>query len=265
MDTISMLSGQSVPEITTGKPISLGGSQGREEATGRGVAIASVETLQRLGMQLAGATVAVQGFGNVGRFAARILTEEYGCKVVAVSDESGGYFSSAGVDLAGLQEYVWQKPGGLMSGFPHGPELDPISNAELLQLEVDLLIPAAIEAQITQENVQAVRARAVVEGANGPTSYEADEELRRRGVPVVPDILANSGGVIVSYFEWVQDLQSFFWEIDEVRGKLHAWMTKVFEEVWSQSQQHQTDLRTAAYTLAVDRVAHAIQQRGLFP
>jgi glutamate dehydrogenase (NAD(P)+) len=265
MDTVSALSGHSIPEITTGKPISLGGSQGREEATGRGVAIASVEMLQRLGLLPAGASVAIQGFGNVGRFAASILAEEYGCRVVAVSDESGGYYSGDGLDVAGLREYAWQKPGGLLEGFPHGAELEEISNPELLELEVDLLIPAAIEGQITLQNAEAIRARAIVEGANGPTSFEADQVLRRRRIPVVPDIVANAGGVIVSYFEWVQDLQSFFWEMGEVRSKLHSWMTKIYDEVWTLSQQRQSDMRTAAYTLAVERVAHAIQQRGLFP
>lgn len=265
MDTVSALSGHPIPEITTGKPISLGGSHGREEATGRGVAITSAEMLQRLGLQPAGASVAVQGFGNVGRFAADILAGEYGCRVVAVSDESGGYYAGGGIDLAALKDYVWQKPGGLMRGYPHGPEVDDISNAELLELEVDLLIPAAIEGQITLNNAEAIRARAIVEGANGPTSFEADEVLRRRGISVVPDIVANAGGVIVSYFEWVQDLQSFFWEIDEVRSKLHAWMTRVYDEIWSLSEERQSDMRTAAYTLAVERVAYAIQQRGLFP
>lgn len=265
MDTVSALSGHSIPEITTGKPISLGGSQGREEATGRGVAIASVETLHRLGIQPAGASVAIQGFGNVGRFAASILAGEYGCRVVAVSDESGGYYAGDGLEVTSLEEYVWQQPGGLLAGYPHGAEMENLTNPELLELEVDLLIPAAIEGQITLNNAEAIRAGAVVEGANGPTSFEADEVLRQRGIPVVPDIVANAGGVIVSYFEWVQDLQSFFWEVEEVRSKLHSWMTKVYHEIWSLSQQRQSDMRTAAYTLAVERVAYAIQQRGLFP
>jgi len=265
MDTVSALSGHSIPEITTGKPISLGGSQGREEATGRGVAIASVEMLRRLGLTPAGASVAIQGFGNVGKFAASILAGEHGCRVVAVSDESAGYYAGDGLDLASLQNYVLLKPGGLLSGYPHASEVEDISNEELLGLEVDLLIPAAIEGQIRLDNAETVRARAVVEGANGPTSFEADQVLRRRGIPVVPDIVANAGGVIVSYFEWVQDLQSFFWDIAEVRSKLHTWMTKMFDEVWSLSQTRQSDMRTAAYTLAVERVAYAIQQRGLFP
>jgi len=265
MDTVSALSGHSIPEITTGKPISLGGSQGREEATGRGVAIASVEMLRRLGLTPTGASVAIQGFGNVGRFAASILAGEHGCRVVGVSDESAGYYAGDGLDLASLQNYVLQKPGGLLSGYPHGSEVEDISNEELLGLEVDLLIPAAIEGQIRLDNAETVRARAVIEGANGPTSFEADQVLRRRGIPVVPDIVANAGGVIVSYFEWVQDLQSYFWDIGEVRSKLHVWMTKMFDEVWSLSQTGQSDMRTAAYTLAVERVAYAIQQRGLFP
>ncbi len=264
MDTASALSGYMATETATGKPIALGGSQGRTEATGRGVAIAAVELLRRQDRSPEDATVAVQGFGNVGRYAAQILSEEYGCVIVGVSDESGGLYNPAGLDVHQLLAYTDRSHRGWLQGYPTEAGVGPIGNAELLALEVDLLIPAAIEGQITAENADRVQAGAVVEGANGPTTFEADRILRARGIPVVPDILANAGGVTVSYFEWVQDLQSFFWEVEEVRNKLGSWMSRAFADVWRMSAEQDTDLRTAAYLLAVDRVAQAIQQRGFF-
>lgn len=264
MDTASTLSGCMATATATGKPIALGGSQGRMEATGRGVAIAAVELLKRQNRTPEGATVAVQGFGNVGRNAASILAEEFGCSINGVSDESGGFFNPDGLDVQGLIAYADDGRTGLLAGYPSGHQTTPITNEELLALEVDLLIPAAIEGQITADNADLVRASAIVEGANGPTTYEADQILRARGIPVVPDILANAGGVTVSYFEWVQNLQFYFWDVQEVRGKLGTVMGRAFDEVWRLSKELDTDLRTAAYVLAVDRVAHAIVQRGFF-
>ncbi|MBI5830650.1 MAG: Glu/Leu/Phe/Val dehydrogenase, partial [Chloroflexi bacterium] len=211
MDTISMLEGHLVREIATGKPIALGGSEGRSEATGRGVAIAAVEMLRRLGRDPQGLSVAVQGFGNVGQYAANILAAEYGCKVVALSDVSDALHNPNGLDLQAVTAHVRHSPGHLLAGYGLNGCVDHIANADLLTLEVDVLIPAAIENQITAQNADDIRAGVIVEGANGPTTFEADAILKDRGITVVPDIVANAGGVIVSYFEWVQDLQSFFW------------------------------------------------------
>ncbi|MDX1612958.1 MAG: Glu/Leu/Phe/Val dehydrogenase [Candidatus Promineifilaceae bacterium] len=265
MDTVSMLQGELVPEITTGKPIELGGSQGRLEATGRGVVIATLEMLRRLGRPPEGLCVAVQGYGNVGLFAANILAQEFGCRVVAVSDVSGGLYNPHGLPLSTLADYLSLSGGGLLSGFTVNGHADRISNEELLTLDVDVLIPAAIENQITAANAEAIRAQVVVEGANGPTSDVADILLQERGIHVVPDILANAGGVVVSYLEWVQDLQWLFWEVAEVRARLEKVMTRAFGEVWDHAQAHQLDMRTSAYMLAVRRVAEAIETRGIFP
>ena len=265
MDTISMLQGHLVREITTGKPIALGGSQGRTEATGRGVAIATVDMLRRQDRDPAEATVAVQGFGNVGQFAANILAGEYGCRIVALSDLSDALYNPHGLDLQAITAHARQSPGHLLAGYGMNGRVDHITNVDLLTLDADVLIPAALEDQITVENADKIRARIIVEGANGPTTFEADTVLKERGITVVPDILANAGGVIVSYFEWVQDLQSFFWGVAEVRAQLNRSMRRAFEEVWPLAEERQLDLRSAAYLLAVERVADAIQQRGLFP
>jgi glutamate dehydrogenase (NAD(P)+) len=264
MDTISAREGQFTPEITTGKPVALGGSLGRAEATGRGVVIAAVETLRKLGMSPQGVTVAVQGYGNVGRHAANILREEHGCKIVAISDVSDALYNPHGLGLGMVNNYITHSTGGLLAGFDPNGHVDHITNAELLALDVDVLIPAAIEGQITKENADSVKARVIVEGANGPTTLEADAILNERGVVVVPDILANAGGVIVSYLEWVQDLQFYFWDIGEVRSQLSRRMRASFEDIWSLADKHHLDLRSASYLLAVDRIAKAIQQRGLF-
>jgi len=265
MDTISMLQGRMVREITTGKPIALGGSEGRTEATGRGVAIAAVEALRRQGRDPTNVSVAVQGFGNVGQYAASILANEYACKVVAVGDVSDALYNPNGLDLQSIAEHVRRSPGHLLVGYGMNGHVDHITNAELLTLEVDVLIPAAIEDQITAENADKIRAEVIVEGANGPTTFEADAILKERGIAIIPDILANAGGVIVSYFEWVQDLQSFFWGVEEVRTQLGHTLRRAFDEVWSFANERELDMRSAAYMLAVDRVANAIQQRGLFP
>jgi len=265
MDTYSVIQGQLSPEIITGKPIELGGSQGRMEATGRGVAISAIERLQRLGCDPEQASVAIQGFGNVGTYAAEILHGEYGCKIVALSDVSGGLHNPHGLPLSSIFDFKQNAPGDFLEAYAHNGHVDRISNQELLTLDVDVLIPAAIEDQITARNADRVQAGVIVEGANGPTTFEADTILRERGAHVVPDILANAGGVICSYLEWVQDLQWYFWEIGEIRGRIHKAMANSFEEVWQVAQQQEIDLRSAAYLLAVQRVANAIDQRGIFP
>jgi glutamate dehydrogenase (NAD(P)+) len=265
MDTVAMLQGYAVPEITTGKPVPLGGSLGRGEATGRGVALATLELLERKGIQAEGTTVAIQGYGNVGQHAARILAQEAGCVIVAISDVSGGYYNPQGLNPDSLSAHTQVHPRGLLEGYQPNGHVDLISNADLLTLDVDVLIPAAIENQITVENADQVQARFIVEGANGPTTFEADAILRERGVITVPDILANAGGVIVSYFEWVQDLQSFFWEITEVRQQLGRMMKRAFNEVCEIAEGGEMDMRAAAYLLAVERVSEAIRVRGVFP
>ena len=265
MDAISMLEGKNIPEITTGKPVALGGSLGRVEATGRGVAISAIEALKRNYHSSKKISVAVQGFGNVGSHAARIMEKEYGCRVVAVSDVSGGLYNASGLDVAAITEDLARQPGALLSNCQVDGNADFIDNDELLSLDVDVLIPAAIEDQITSHNANQIQAKVIVEGANSPTSAQADQILHDRGVLIVPDILANAGGVICSYFEWVQDRQMFFWELEEVRAKLHSAMVKAFSEVWWMAEENQVDMRTAAYSLAVQRIAEAIQLRGIFP
>jgi glutamate dehydrogenase (NAD(P)+) len=265
MDTISMIQGYHSPEAITGKPIELGGSQGRMDATGRGVAISTIEMLKRLGRSPEGTRVAVQGYGNVGYYAAQILSQEYACKIVSISDVSGGLYDPKGLPLKELEDHVAHNPANLLSNYGNNGRLDRITNEELLTLDVDVLIPAAIEDQINDENAGLVRAQILVEGANGPTSFEADAILRERGIHVVPDILANAGGVMVSYLEWVQGLQWLFLDISEVHARLNTMMQRAFAEVWSVAERRQIDLRSAAFLLAVERVASAIEQRGIFP
>jgi len=262
MDEISSRQGYYSPEITTGKPIILGGSEGRTEATGRGVAIATVEMLRKQGRDPEGARVVIQGYGNVAYYAANILADEYGCQILAVSDVSDAIYNPNGLDLPSINDHVLRSPGHLLQGYGQNGDVDHITNAELLTLEADVLIPAAIENQITEKNAAQIKAQIIVEGANGPTTYKADAILQDNGVVVVPDILANAGGVIVSYFEWVQDLQFFFWDIDEVRARLHKKMSQSFEEAWTMAETRGVDLRSGVYLLAVDRVAKAIQKRG---
>jgi glutamate dehydrogenase (NAD(P)+) len=261
MDEISARQGYYSPEITTGKPIILGGSEGRTEATGRGVAIATVEVLRKLGREAEGARVVVQGFGNVAYYAANILASEYGCTILAISDVSDAIYNPDGLDLDSINDYVAHSPSHLLKGYQG--DVEHITNAELLTLDCDVLAPCAIENQITEKNAHDIQARVIVEGANGPTTFEADAILKDRGVVVVPDILANAGGVIVSYFEWVQDLQFYFWEIEEVRAQLHRKMSQSFEQAWEIKVARDIDLRSAVYLVAVERVANAIQKRGL--
>jgi len=259
MDTISMHSGHSVTASVTGKPVDVGGSEGRQEAAGRGVTYLSLEALKYLHIEDETPTVAVQGFGKVGASTARLLTEA-GLRVVAVSDSRGGVYNSKGLDLEALLEHR-QVRGGV-SGFK---KAEDVNNEELLALPVTVLLPAASENQITQANADRVQARLVTEAANAAVTPEADRVLHDRGVVLVPDILANAGGVIASYFEWVQDLQAFFWEEEEVNTKLHHIITRAFYDVLHTSVNKRVDMRTAAYVIAVQRVANATTVRGIYP
>ena len=260
MDTISMEKGYSVPATVTGKPLSIGGSQGRPAATGRGVMVVTLEACRRLGIDPARATVAIQGFGNVGSVSAELLHQQ-GFKIVAVSDVFGGIYNPGGLDVPALLEHV--SVSGKVNGFPGSGEA--ISNSALLELPVTILIPAALENQLTMANAARVQAQLVVEAANGPTTPEADDIFHQRGVILVPDILANAGGVTVSYFEWVQDLQSFFWEEAEINGRLTRIMERAYQQVDDLAKEHQTTLRMGAYCLAVKRVADATSVRGIYP
>jgi glutamate dehydrogenase (NAD(P)+) len=260
MDTISMEKGYSVPATVTGKPLSIGGSQGRPEATGRGVMVVTLEACRRQGIDPTQSTVAIQGFGNVGSVSAELLHAQ-GFKVVAVSDVFGGIHNPAGLDVPALTEHV--RVNGKVEGF--GGATEAISNAGLLELPVTILIPAALENQLTISNAAQVKARVVIEAANGPTTPEADDVFHQRGVTLVPDILANAGGVTVSYFEWVQDLQSFFWEESEINSRLTRIMQRAYQQVDDLAKEHQTTLRMGAYCLAVKRVADATSVRGIYP
>ena len=258
MDTYSMHVGHTTTSVVTGKPLELGGSLGRREATGRGVMIATRESAKHLGFKLQGARVAVQGFGNVGSVSARLLAQA-GARVVAIADLGGGTYNGQGLDLEKLSQHTSRH--GSVAGFPDG---DAITNSELLALEVDVLIPAALENQITLDNASAVRAKVVVEGANGPTEPEAHQRLHARGVFVVPDILANSGGVTASYFEWVQDRYGYFWTEQEVNDRLEAKMSEAFSAVLKTALKYRVDLRTAAYMVAIERVGTVIKMRGMY-
>ncbi len=260
MDTISMQVGHTVPGVVTGKPLELGGSEGRVEATGRGVVVAMEEAAKTINMNLGKANVVVQGFGNVGSTAAR-LAEESGATVVGISDASGGIYNPNGLPINELVH----KYSGREGGIREYKDAQQVSNRELLELPCDVLIPAAISAQVTLENADRVKARMVVEGANGPCTPEADQILSDKSVLVVPDILANAGGVVVSYFEWVQDLQNFFWEEDEVNKKLTRIMRHSYAGVEASMLAHKTDMRTAALIIGVKRVSEATVRRGIFP
>ncbi|MBS1678882.1 MAG: Glu/Leu/Phe/Val dehydrogenase [Actinobacteria bacterium] len=259
LDTFSVNAGFSVPGVVTGKPVSLGGSAGRAGATSRGVADCALWWLERQGIAPRGATVAIQGFGKVGAHAARYL-HDAGLRVVAVSDVHGGTFCAAGLDPTLLLDHL--KEAGRVNDFPGG---EPITNAALLAAEVDVLIPAALSGAITAENADAVRAGLIVEGANGPTTPAADAILRDRGATVIPDILANAGGVVVSYFEWVQNMQSLSWSAEEVFRRLRITMRKSFSEVVDRAGDRDVDMRHAAMAIAVERVADAHRSRGLYP
>jgi glutamate dehydrogenase (NAD(P)+) len=260
MDTYSMTVGYSVPAIVTGKPINIGGSQGRNEATGRGAVTCMVEALKSTGsFDPARTTVVVQGFGNVGSHAASYAAK-LGFKVVGVSDVTGGIYNENGLDIPAVR--AWVAEHGTLAGCPHGEQ---VTNAELLTLPCDVLIPAAMENQLTGHNADQVKAKLIVEGANGPTTPEADDIFKEKGVKVVPDILANAGGVIVSYFEWVQDLQAFFWDEEEVYRQLTRAMTRSFYATERAAEEYNVDMRTAANILAIKRVADALITRGFYP
>jgi len=260
MDTFSMHAGYTVPGVVTGKPVELGGSEGRIEATGRGVIVAAEEAAKVLNMNLGNSKIVVQGFGNVGAIAARIA-EENGATVVGISDARGAIYNPKGLPIKELEHRYAGREGGISEY----KDAEQISNTQLLELPCDVLIPAAIAAQITEENADKIKAKLIVEGANGPTTPHADHILSDKGVLVVPDVLANAGGVVVSYFEWVQDLQNFFWEEDEVNSKLTRIMRFSFGAVESTMRQHKTDMRTAAYIIGVKRVAEATITRGIYP
>jgi len=248
------------PAIVTGKPIALGGSEGRGESTGRGVAHVAKQAMERLGIPVAGARVVVQGYGKVGSDTVRFLNE-FGVKVIAISDVSGGLYNPDGLDIARINAHVANHPKRLLEGYP-GEDAEVISNAEILTLDCDVLIPAALEGQITVDNAADVRARLIVEGANGPTTGDADAILDARGVKVVPDILANAGGVVVSYFEWLQGLQGERWKLDDVRARLDDRMKTAVGQVFERAEAEGVTLREAAFLIAVERVIVAARLRG---
>jgi glutamate dehydrogenase (NAD(P)+) len=259
MDTISMHAGYTVPGVVTGKPVVLGGSVGRADATGLGVALTVQRALERLGSRLDGARVAVQGFGNVGEAAARLMHQR-GATIVAVTDVYGGVTNPRGLDPVALQAHV-----DAMGSVTGAPDTEPIDNAELIGLDCDVLVLAALEGQITGENAANVRARVIAEGANGPVTPGADPILHDRGIVSIPDILCNAGGVVVSYFEWVQNLQSLSWPAPEVVSRLDDVLGRAFDEVWNLYTERGIDPRLAAHTIAVSRVAEAHKLRGLYP
>jgi glutamate dehydrogenase/leucine dehydrogenase len=258
MDTYSSMIGYSSLGVVTGKPIELGGTNGRHEATGRGVMYTVEEACRSLSLPVKNMRIAVQGFGNVGHIAAQMLFDK-GARIIAVSDSRGGIFNAKGINPYDALKY---KAGGSVAGMP-GTE--PISNSGILELDCDVLIPAALENQLTENNAGRVRAKIVAEGANGPTTPAADRILFERNIFLIPDVLCNAGGVTVSYFEWVQDLQGFFWDEEQVNSQLERIMKRAFNEVTGTANREKVDPRTAAYMLAVKRVAEATRVRGLFP
>jgi len=256
MDEYSKLKGYNVPGTVTGKPVVIGGSEGRVEATGMGVAIAGREAAKKLGIELKKASVVVQGFGNVGYYSAYFM-EKLGSKVIGISDSKGGIYSKKGLAVEHVSRF--KEKTGTVVGYPDAEDL---TNEELLEQECDILIPAALENQITERNAEKIKARLILEGANGPTTPEADEILHKRGVMVVPDVLANSGGVSTSYFEWVQNLQNYYWSREEVIEKLDKLLVKAFNNVYEAYKKYGTDMRMAAYICAINRVAEAMKVRG---
>jgi glutamate dehydrogenase len=256
MDEYSKLKGFNVPGTVTGKPVAIGGSEGRIEATGKGVSISGREAAKKLGIELRRADIAVQGVGNVGYWSAKCMAE-YGCKITAMSDSRGGIYNPNGLNIDHVVQF--KEKTGSVAGFP---DTKQITNEELLELKCDVLIPAALENQITAKNADKIKARLVLEGANGPTTPEADEILHHMGIMVVPDILANAGGVSVSYFEWVQNLQSYYWTKEEVNEKLDRLLVKAFNNVYDTYLKYKVDMRMAAYICAINRVTEAMKLRG---
>ncbi|MEO6058359.1 MAG: Glu/Leu/Phe/Val dehydrogenase [Candidatus Limnocylindria bacterium] len=259
MDTFSMHRGYTIPGVVTGKPIAIGGSLGRNEATARGAVFTLQQASRALNVSISGARVVIQGYGNAGSVAADLLAAE-GALIIAVSDSSGGIYNPKGLDPARVGG--WKREHGTVVGFPGA---DSVSNTEILELDCDILVPAALENQISGQNAGRIRAKIVAEAANGPTTPDADQILFDRGVFVIPDILCNAGGVTVSYFEWVQDMQSFFWTEQRINESLHEIMDRAFESVYAMSKLHGVHMRTAAYMVGVARVAEATTLRGLYP
>jgi len=263
MDTYSMFKGYTVPGVVTGKPVEIGGSLGRKEATGRGVMFMTHEILHRLGMPILGTSVAVQGMGNVGGTAAKLLHES-GCKIVAVSDVSGGVYKKEGLNIIQILAFLASNHGKLLKDY-EDTGIQHITNEQVLTVEADVLIPAAMENQINSDIASKIKANIIVEGANGPTTVNADKILEAAGKRVVPDILANAGGVVVSYFEWVQNIQSLMWDEEEVNKALEKIMIRAFNEVWDKSKNKNTSMRMGAYMVALDRIVKAKKIRGVFP
>ncbi len=261
MDTYSMNKGRSVPGVVTGKPIEIGGSVGREPATGMGLYFVLEAMCEKLNLEMESHTIVIQGFGNVGGTIADLLYKE-GCKVMAVSDISGGLYYSEGLEIDKLLE--WTKEGNDLKDYKD-ERYELITNDELLSIECNVLIPAALENQITRKNANSIKCKIILEGANGPVTPEADKILFDKGIQVVPDILANGGGVCVSYFEYVQDIRAYFWELDRINKELKKIILSAFEEVYKVSRERNISLRTAAYIIAVSRIAKAIEWRGIFP
>ncbi len=259
MDTYSMHQRHTVTSVVTGKPVAMGGSQGRREATGRGVQIVVLEALRELGIPAHGTTVAVQGFGNVGSVAASLL-EDQGLTVVAISDMTGAVYNPNGIYID--EALKWIEENQFLEGFPHG---EALTNEELLELDVDVLVPAALENVITRKNAAGIKARVVAEGANGPTTAPADAILEGNDIFVIPDILANAGGVTVSYFEWVQNREGYFWSEELVNERLNDVMVRSFQQVLQFARHHDVNMRTASYMVAIDRVAAVHRMRGIYP
>lgn len=262
MDTYSKLNGRSTPAVVTGKPIEIGGSLGRGAATGRGIMLNAKFTLEKLGMRVEDTTVAIQGQGNVGGMTAELMHKE-GFKVVAVSDISGGIYDPDGLDIPAIRKHLSVR--GVTLDTYQNDKVQRISNEELLELPVTMLVPAALENQVNGGNADRIQAKVIVEGANGPLSNEADDILEKRGIVVVPDVLANCGGVVVSYFEWVQNLQCLYWTEEEVNQKLYGVLEQAFADVWNISQEKQQTLRTGAYLIAIQRVVETSKIRGIWP
>jgi glutamate dehydrogenase (NAD(P)+) len=263
MDTYSLFQGYTVSGVVTGKPIEVGGSLGRTKATGRGVMLITKETLHRLGYPVIGTKIAVQGMGNVGGVAAELLYDE-GCKIIAVSDVSDGLFNEKGLDVKAIGKYLSADPNHLLKDY-NKEGVKHITNEELLTCDAQVLIPAALENQINERIANEIKANIIVEAANGPTTVEGDKILEARGIKVIPDILANAGGVVVSYFEWVQNIQSLTWDEEEVNRTLEKIMIRAFNEVWERAGKNDTTMRIGAYMVAVDRIVKAKKIRGIFP
>ncbi len=258
MDTYSMHMRRTVSGVVTGKPLLIGGSLGRREATGRGVMIVTLGALEKIGLKPKDASVVVQGFGNVGSISAQLLRQQ-GCKIVGIADVTGGYYNKRGIDIDKAIEYVKQNK--TLNEFPNA---DKVTQSEILEMECDVLVPAAKEDQITEKNATKIKAKIISEGANGPTTAKADPILSERGIIVIPDILANAGGVTVSYFEWVQNRVGYYWSLDRVNRRLERMMKGAFDGVYNTSEKHKISLRIAAYVNAIDKVAHTLKLRGIY-